>query len=83
MADFNTFALNIPPGGRVRLQMRVMNVKSLSKSIMAEPIELTPTLTGKDAERFLRLMDEVKPVSREEMERIRNDYEYIKSIAQF
>ena len=44
---------------------------------MATPIELTPTLTGKDAERFLRLMDEVKPVSREEMERIRKDYEYI------
>ena len=50
---------------------------------MATPIQLTPTLTGKDAERFLRLMDEVKPVSREEMERIRKDYEYIKSIAQF
>lgn len=53
------------------------------KCIMATPIQLTPTLTGKDAERFLRLMDEVKPVSREEMERIRKDYEYIKSIAQF
>ena len=50
---------------------------------MARPIKETPTLKGKDAERFLRLMDEVKPVSREEMERIRKDYEYIKSIAQF
>ena len=29
--------------------------------IMAKPVELTPTLKGKDAERFLRQMDEVKP----------------------
>lgn len=49
---------------------------------MAKPIKLTPTLRGKDAERFLRLMDEMKPVSKEELERIRKDYEYIKSIAQ-
>ena len=51
--------------------------------IMAKPVELTPTLKGKDAERFLRQMDEVKPVSKEEMERIRKNYEYIKSIATY
>ena len=50
---------------------------------MATPIQLTPTLTGKDAERFLRLMDEVQPVSKEEMERIKKNYEYIKSIATY
>ena len=50
---------------------------------MARPIKETPTLKGKDAERFLRLMDEVKPVSKEEMERIKKNYEYIKSIATY
>lgn len=50
---------------------------------MATPIKETPTLKGKDAERFLRLMDEVQPVSKEEMERIRRNYEYIKSIATY
>ena len=50
---------------------------------MARPIKETPTLRGKDAERFLRLMDELKPVSKEELEKIRADYEFIKSIATF
>lgn len=50
---------------------------------MARPIKETPTLRGKDAERFLRLMDEVQPVSKEEMERIKKNYEYIKSIATY
>ncbi len=50
---------------------------------MARPIKETPTLKGKDAERFLRLMDEVQPVSKEEMERIKKNYEYIKSIATY
>lgn len=51
--------------------------------VMARPIKETPTLKGKDAERFLRLMDEVQPVSKEEMERIKKNYEYIKSIATY
>lgn len=50
---------------------------------MARPIKETPTLRGKDAERFLRLMEEVQPVSKEEMERIKKNYEYIKSIATY
>ena len=56
---------------------------TLNVMIMAKPVELTPTLKGKDAERFLRQMDEVKPVSKEEMDRIRKNYEYIKSIATY
>lgn len=31
----------------------------------------TPILTGKDAERFLQKMKEVKPISKEERERLR------------
>ena len=50
---------------------------------MARPIKETPTLRGKDAERFLRLMYELKPVSKEELEKIRADYEFIKSIAKY
>lgn len=51
--------------------------------IMASPIKETPILRGKDAERFLRLMDEVKPVSKKELERIKKSYEYMMSIATF
>lgn len=50
---------------------------------MASPIKETPILRGKDAERFLRLMDEVKPVSKKELERIKKSYEYMMSIATF
>ena len=50
---------------------------------MAKPIELTPTWRGKDAERFLREMENVKPVTKEELEQIKKDYEYFKSIATF
>ena len=50
---------------------------------MARPIKETPILKGKDAERFLRLMDEVQPVSKEELEKMRKDYEYFMSIATF
>ena len=50
---------------------------------MATPIKETPILKGKDAERFLRLMYEVKPVSKEEREKIKQDYEYMMSIANF
>ena len=50
---------------------------------MAKPIELTPTLRGKNAERFLSEMENVKPVSKEELEQIKKDYEYFKSIATF
>ena len=50
---------------------------------MARPIELTPTLRGKDAERFFEMMDNVKPVSKEELERMKKNYEYFRSIATF
>ena len=50
---------------------------------MARPIKETPILKGKDAERFLRLMEEAKPVSKEELERIRKNYEEMMSIADF
>ena len=61
--------------------MRMFN--TIKCKVMARPIKETPTLRGKDAERFLRLMDEVQPVSKEEMERIKKNYEYIKSIATY
>ena len=50
---------------------------------MAKPIELTPTLRGKDAEKLLEIMDNVKPISQEERERIRKNYEFFRSIATF
>ena len=50
---------------------------------MATPIELTPTLRGKDAERFLREMDNVRPITKEERERMKRNYEFIRSIATF
>ena len=50
---------------------------------MATPIKETPILKGTDAERFLRLMDEMEPASKEELERVKSNYEYLMSIADF
>ena len=51
--------------------------------IMARPIKATPVLEGKDAERFLRLMNEPRPISKEERERMIKNYEFCMSIATF
>ena len=50
---------------------------------MARPIKATPVLEGKDAERFLRLMNEPRPISKEELERMIKNYEFCMSIATF
>ena len=52
-------------------------------NIMARPIKATPVLEGKDAERFLRLMNEPRPISKEEREKMEKDYEFMMSIATF
>ena len=50
---------------------------------MARPIKETPILYGKDAERFIREMEHVKPASEEEKKRVRASYEKIKKLATF
>ena len=50
---------------------------------LARPGLETPILTGKDAEKLLEIMDNVKPISQEERERIRKNYEFFRSIATF
>lgn len=50
---------------------------------MARPIKETPILYGKDAERFLNEMKDVKPTSEEEKQRVRASYERIKKLATF
>ena len=50
---------------------------------MARPIKATPVLEGKDAERFLRLMNTPRPISKEEKEQMEKDYEYFTSISTF
>lgn len=50
---------------------------------MARPIRETPVLTGKDAERFLRIISNPKPISKEEKERMMKNYEFFMSIATF
>ena len=58
--------------------------KNLKKrTIMARPIKETPILTGKDAERFVKRMNEKRTVSEKEIERVRKNYEYVLSIAKF
>ena len=54
-----------------------------TKIIMARPIKETPILTGKDAERFVKRMNEKRTVSDKEIERVKKNYEYILSIAKF
>lgn len=51
--------------------------------IMARPIKETPILYGDDAKRFLVNIENVKPASEEEKERIRASYEEIKQMADF
>ena len=58
-------------------------VNQLNGRIMARPIKETPILYGKDAERFVRDMKNVKPASEEERKRVRTSYEKIKKIATF
>ena len=50
---------------------------------MATPIAPTPVLNAEESERLFEMMDNVKPVSKEELEQIKKDYEYFKSIATF
>ena len=50
---------------------------------MARPIGETPVLYREDAVRFLNEMENVKPASNEEKERVRKAYEMMKEIATF
>ena len=50
---------------------------------MAKPIKETPVLTGKDAERFAYAVEHPQPVSREEVLRAEEAYEWAKTIATF
>lgn len=55
----------------------------LTEKIMARPIGETPVLYGEDAVRFLKEMENVKPASNEEKDRVRKAYEMLKKIATF
>ena len=50
---------------------------------MARPIGETPVLYGEDAVRFLNEMENVKPASNEEKDRVRKAYDMLKKIATF
>ena len=50
---------------------------------MARPIAPTPILTGRDARRFEKAMENVKKISPEEREEQRKAYEWFKRAAQF
>ena len=51
--------------------------------VMAKPIKETPILFGKDAERFLKEIENVKPASEAEKARVKASYEKMKKIATF
>jgi hypothetical protein len=48
---------------------------------MATKIRETPILYGKDAKRFLEAIANPKKISKEELERIKKNYEEIKGIS--
>ena len=50
---------------------------------MARPIEPTPTLNAEEAEGLYELMGRAKPISQVERERMKRNYEFIRSIATF
>lgn len=47
---------------------------------MARPIKETPILYGEDARRFMARMKNPKKLSREKMEQMQRDYEFIQSM---
>lgn len=51
--------------------------------IMARPLEETPILFGEDARRFLKRMSETRIISEEELEQVRQDYEFGMSIVEW
>ena len=51
--------------------------------IMATPIAPTPILNAEESERLYEMIANVIPVSPEERERMKRNYEYIRSIATF
>lgn len=58
--------------------------KNFRKEVnMARPIKETPVLTGKDARRFEERLKSVKPVSKEEINRIKESSAILKKIASF
>lgn len=54
-------------------------MKVLTRGSMSLPIRDTPILTGKDAERFIKNIQNPKPVSREEYERAKKIYDELKA----
>jgi hypothetical protein len=50
---------------------------------MARPIKETPILRGKDAERFVREIEKSNKISNESAIRIKENFNRLKSIAQF
>ena len=57
-----------------------MNVYLKKCIVMATPIEETPILTGEDARRFVKRMQEKHPVTREEYDRIMSTYERLEKL---
>ena len=50
---------------------------------LACPDNETTILYGDDAKRFIKLMNAVRPVSRDELDRMEKNYKFVKSIATF
>ena len=83
-SDFHTFAVDIPDVGRAHLRERNGECLTFKMyKIMATPIAPTPILNAEESERLYEMIDNVKPVSPEERERMKRNYEYIRSIATF
>jgi hypothetical protein len=50
---------------------------------MTRPIKDTPVLKGKDAKRFSKAMENLKPVSKERLSEIKKSYEFLKKRSDF
>lgn len=50
---------------------------------MAKPIKDTPVLRGRDAAVFIKKMEEVIPISKQEKDKQKEVYEQFKKIANF
>lgn len=62
---------------------RDITIVNKEDKIMARPIKETPTLYGEDARRFAYAVEHPRKVTAEEMRRMKESFEWMKSIATF
>ena len=81
--DFHTFSVGHSSVGASSPAEGCEECLTKIERVMAKPIAPTPSLNAEEAKRLLEMMENVKPISKEARERMKRNYEFIRSIATF